>query len=82
MRFPQLVNVSVCGIPAIAKVTHLIVVKGSSRADNPDDYYGYSEVEFEICDRKGYPAAWLERKMTEAVHDEVEEMIWDWFREQ
>ena len=81
MSFQANVNVCICGIPAIAKVTHLIVVKGSVRADNPDDYYGYSEVEFEICDRKGYAANWLERKMTDEDWDSVEEQIWDWYRE-
>ena len=82
MRFPQLVNVTVCGIPAQAKITHLVVVKGSVHADNPDDYYGYSEVEFEICDRKGYQAKWLERKMTDEDRDSVEEQIWSWYRDE
>lgn len=28
------------------------------------DYYGYTECEYDILDRKGYNAAWLEKKCT------------------
>jgi len=30
----------------------------------PSDYYGDTEIEFEVYDRKGYRAKWLERKLT------------------
>jgi hypothetical protein len=57
------------GIPCLIEVTTLTVVKpwrGSAQScPSSDDYYGYSEVEFEVLDRKGYKAAWLERKMTD-----------------
>jgi hypothetical protein len=29
-----------------------------------DHYGGWSDVEFEVYDRKGYKAKWLEKKMT------------------
>lgn len=56
------------GIPCLIEVTTLKVVKpwrGSAQScPSSDDYYGYSEVEFEVLDRKGYKAAWLERKIS------------------
>ncbi len=36
------------------------------------DYYGgWFDVEFELYDRKGYRAKWLERKMTSADEDRI-----------
>lgn len=53
------------GIPCLIKVTHYFKQKpmGPS-ADSDWDCYGYTEVEFEVCDRRGRPAPWLERKLT------------------
>ena len=67
----------VCGIPCLIGVTHYDRVKGSYSYNAPSDldYYGYSESEWEILDRKGYKAAWLERKMTDYDRDNVEEAI-------
>jgi len=55
----------VAGIPCLIKVTHYFKQKpmGPS-ADSDWDCYGYTEVEFEVCDRRGRPAPWLERKLT------------------
>lgn len=60
---------NVQGIPCLIEVMSCTVVKpwrGSAQScPSSDDYYGYSEVEFVVLDRKGYKAAWLERKMTD-----------------
>lgn len=47
----------ICGIPCIIGVTHF--------HEDPGSYYepGDIEVEFDILDRKGYFAPWLEKKM-------------------
>lgn len=66
---------TVQGIPCLIEVLMCNVVKGSSRADNPDDYYGYTEVEFSVRDRQGYLAPWLERKMTEDDRHRIETEI-------
>lgn len=65
------------GIPCLIDVTRCHVVKGSFRQSAPSDldYYGYSEVEFEILDRKGYKATWLERKATEEDKERIEQEI-------
>lgn len=53
----------VSGIPCLIGVINYTKVKGDSSSWDSDwDYYGYTECEYDILDRKGYPAAWLERK--------------------
>ena len=63
------------GIPCQIDVTDCTVVKGSYSYNAPSDwdYYGYTEFDFEVYDRKGYPAAWLERKMTDDDRARIEE---------
>ena len=43
------------------------------------DYYGYTEFDYAILDRKGYKAAWLEKKMTAADKAFIEEQIAEYF---
>ena len=50
------------GIPCLIGVTYYFAKSSDCYADNPDDYYGYVEREWELLDRKGYRAAWLEKK--------------------
>lgn len=71
----------VAGIPCIIGVISYEHTPGtySSRADNDCEYYGWTETDWEILDRRGRKAAWLERKMTNkekenieyAIHEEV-----------
>ena len=63
----------VAGIPCIIGVISYKSVKGSYNynAASDHDYYGYSEAEWEVLDRKGYKAAWLERKLTASDHDRI-----------
>lgn len=67
------------GIPCLIEVTTLTVVRpwrGSAQScPSSDDYYGYSEVEFNVLDRKGYKAAWLEHKMTDDDRDLIKNEI-------
>ncbi len=71
------IPVRVQGIPCIAEVTTYENVRGSFRHDAPSDwdYHGYVEIEFNLLDRKGYPALWLERKMTRDDRSDIEEII-------
>ena len=57
------VEMSVAGIPCLVLVTSLISSSGNQWADSDMDYYGYEEVEYEVYDRKGYHAQWLEKKL-------------------
>ena len=77
----QLVS-QIQGIPCLIDVTSCHVVKGSFNYNAPSDldYYGYSEIEFEILDRKGYKAPWLERKATEEDSERIEQEILEAYR--
>ena len=70
---------NVCGIPCIIRVDHYFKQRawsGSAYNCQSDwDYYGYEEVEYSVLDRKGYPAAWLERKLTPKEHFRITEEI-------
>lgn len=67
----------VAGIPCLIGVTHFESVRGSYsyNAHSDMDYYGYSESEWDVLDRRGRPAAWLERKLTTADRDRIEQEI-------
>jgi hypothetical protein len=55
------------GIPCIVKLVSYERVNGSfSRNAASDlDYYGWSDATYQVCDRRGRPAPWLERKATD-----------------
>lgn len=63
-----IIKVYVQGIPCLASVTHFKhqpAFNGPATAcESDEDYHGFIECEFEILDRNGRPAGWLERKLT------------------
>jgi hypothetical protein len=64
------------GIPCQIEVTSFYVQPALGRyCDSRDDCYGYEDIEYEIFDRKGYRAKWLENKMNKADHKECIEKI-------
>ena len=69
-------DIRVAGIPAVADITHFVHVppfSGSSHiCDSSDDYYGYTEIEWDLLDRKGYPAKWLKKKLTAKEKFQIE----------
>ena len=67
----------VAGIPCIIQIDRCMVVKGSYDYNAPSDhdYYGYSEIEFTVCDRRGRAAPWLERKLTDDDRERIESEI-------
>jgi len=67
----------VAGIPCLIQIDRCMVVSGSYdyNAASDFDYYGYKEIEFTVLDRKGYPAPWLERKLTDDDTDRIENQI-------
>lgn len=66
MSYLAEIETRVAGIPCIVGVTHFESVRGSFsyHAASDWDYHGYIECEFTVCDRRGRPAPWLERKLT------------------
>lgn len=77
MRIAGMLEAYICGIPCLIDVLSCDVVKGnySSSAVCKEEYEGYADVEFDVYDRKGYRAAWLEFKMTDLDKEAIEEMI-------
>jgi hypothetical protein len=62
---------SINGIPCQILVTSYIdekpIISGLWENSEP----GHFEFEFEVYDRKGYPAAWLEAKLTDDINDQI-----------
>ena len=71
----------VAGIPCIIGVTHYVRVKGSHsyNAASDMDYYGYTECDFVVLDRRGRPAPWLERKLTDSIQRDIEQETAEYF---
>lgn len=66
------VDVRILGIPAIANVTHYFRQEPMGRwVDSDLDAQGYVDLEYTICDKRGRPAPWLERKMKQSDHENL-----------
>ena len=67
----------VAGIPCLIGVSHFDCVRGSYsyNAASDMDYYGYSDSEWDVLDRRGRPADWLDRKLTAADRCRIEREI-------
>lgn len=64
------------GIPCLINVIDSCYRKPQPWNDaSSDDYYGGWELEWEVLDRKGYKAPWLEKKMKAADVDRIEQEI-------
>ena len=65
----------IAGVPCLIGVTGYLYqppCKGHPSTCASDwDYYGYEEIEWEILDRRGRPAPWLERKLTKTDREEI-----------
>lgn len=67
----------VAGIPCLIGVTYFESVAGSYsyHAASDWDYHGYTECEFEVLDRRGRKAPWLERKLSDEDTSRIESEI-------
>ena len=81
MNYIAEIETRVAGIPCIIGVTEYECVKGSSSypAASDWDYHGYTDCDFEVLDRRGRPAPWLERKLTDKITREIEQEIAEYF---
>ena len=76
MRQFQKVETHIAGIPCLARVDYFFKKEPDFDTWASDwDYYGYTEIEFTVCDRRGRPAPWLEKKMTDAEKERIENEI-------
>ena len=71
MRFES----RIAGIPCLIEVRSLEVhrpYRGSAHTcDSDTEYYGYTDCEFDVFDRRGRPADWLASKMTDADENRI-----------
>ncbi|CAB5219959.1 hypothetical protein UFOVP239_17 [uncultured Caudovirales phage] len=78
--FVAQIETQVAGIPALIGVTYFKSVAGDRSCKDSDyDYYGYTESEWIILDRKGYKAAWLERKLNKADRSRIADEVVEYF---
>ncbi|TCP19691.1 hypothetical protein [Simplicispira metamorpha] len=63
----------VAGIPCLIEVTHYAPAVEAYRQGHPDDWMPGepAELEFQVCDRQGRMASWLERKLTEGESERI-----------
>ena len=71
------IQTTVAGIPAVIRVHNFVSVRGSHsyNAQSDMDYHGYTEGEWEGCDRRGGPAPGLARKVNAEINERIEETI-------
>ena len=71
-----MLSTRIAGIPCLVQLTHYSPYRDNRRGhiDSwlPDDP---EEIEFEVCDRNGRPAPWLERKLTEKETARIEQEL-------
>ena len=60
----------------VAGIPCLIGVITYDREKQTWDEPGYTDMEWDILDRRGRPAAWLERKVTDKEQSSIEEAIY------
>ena len=73
------IETRVCGIPCIVRVTHWEPYDPGRTSGPPESCYPPEggEGEWEILDRNGKPAPWLERKMTDRDQNLVSETVFN-----
>ena len=73
----------VAGIPCLIGVTHYHSVRGSYSYKAPSDldYHGYTQSEWDVLDRRGRKAPWLERKMSDKDCTRIEAEISEYFND-
>lgn len=74
MTATAIIQTRLAGIPCQITVSNFKRVKGSYSYNAPSDldYTGYTEYDYQVLDRRGRPAPWLERKVSA---DDIEQKI-------
>ena len=74
---------TLAGIPCLIGVATYTRVGpwrgGIESCPSSDDYYGYTDMEYELFDRKGYRARWLDGKLTPLEKSRLEQAINDYY---
>jgi hypothetical protein len=72
-----MIEARIAGIPCLVEVTYYAPALPGRYSGPPESCYPDEpeEICFEVRDRRGRPAPWLERKMTDDDRAEVERLI-------
>lgn len=83
--YQEIIESEVQGIPCLIGVSTYNVVnpwKGSARTAPSDlDYYGYTDIEYDLLKFNHTPFTWLENKLTKEDHWNIEETIDNYFKD-
>lgn len=70
------IQTRICGIPCQARVTRYFVQPPlGPQCDSDWDCHGYTDIEFEVLDRRGRPAPWLAAKLTDKDESRIKTQI-------
>ena len=73
------IDTHIQGIPCGIVITSYFRQKPlGPRADSDVDCYGYTDAEYTVLDREGYPAPWLDRKIKEEDNERILALIDDY----
>jgi len=83
-RFSSDFDSTVSGIPCGIRIDTVEIHKGnySWNAACPEEYNGYSDIEFTVLDRSGYEAPWLQAKLTDDDTARIESEIIESLKEE
>lgn len=71
-----MLQTTICGIPCQVKVNYYYHQEPDYNNDvSASDYYGYTDLDYTLYDRKGYRADWLMKKMSKQDEEKVQEEI-------
>jgi len=82
-RYSADLDSTVCGIPCGIWIGTIDITKGnySPQAETPDEYHGHQDIGFKVLDRSGYPAPWLQAKLTDDDISRIEGEILESLKE-
>jgi hypothetical protein len=71
----NIIDTKIAGIPCKIEVLSYFKQEPfrgpAEKCDNDMDYYGYSDIDYRILDRKGYHAPWIEAKVSEKDKEKI-----------
>lgn len=75
-KYELVFDTRIAGIPCQIGITYFHYQppwRGSAETCESDmDYYGYTELEYDVLDRRGRPAAWLEKKIDDDIRTDIQ----------
>ena len=75
MMYKAKFDTTIAGIPAQIGVVHYMKAPATYRGHSDLDYWGYTECDWEVLDRKGYKADWLSKKLSQTEINRIENEI-------